>query len=103
MNYAEEWRRYRRLRVTTLVLAAGLLPWTFAVMMLAARLEPPKQSSLILVGVGGWLVGFWLVGMRLSFWRCPRCGKPFGRKMFSGKIVVRECAHCGLAKYAPHP
>ena len=103
MTFAEQWRQYRRLRKTTLVLAIGLLPWSFAVMMLAARLNPPIQSIVILVGVGGWLAGVWFAGMRLSFWRCPRCGNPFGRRPFGGKKgnkVVRECVHCGLPKYA---
>jgi hypothetical protein len=102
MTYAEQWQRYRRLRTTALVLAIGFLPWSFVVMLTAAKLQPPMQSYLILAGVGGWLVGFWFAGMRLSFWRCPRCGKPFGRKLYSGKTFVRECAHCGLPKYAEH-
>jgi hypothetical protein len=103
MTFAEQWQQYRRLRATVLVLAIGLLPWSFAMGLVAARLRPPMQSAVILVGVGGWLVAVWFTGMRLSFWRCPRCGKPFGRRPFGGtksNKFLRECVHCGLPKYA---
>lgn len=39
---------------------------------------------------------------RLSFWRCPECGKPFHVSWLYGNPFARRCVHCGMPKWGPN-
>ena len=49
-----------------------------------------------------WLVSLILTMFRISYWPCPRCGKPFCKKSEWDRswIYVGQCVHCGLRRPA---
>lgn len=50
-------------------------------------------TGIIIVGFGGAFV----LGMKYTWSRCPRCGNLFFMKgIFMGNAFARKCMHCGL-------
>jgi Zn ribbon nucleic-acid-binding protein len=47
------------------------------------------------------MVTYAVVITRFSRWRCPRCGRIFaGTWWYNKGLLVRNCFHCGLPKFA---
>lgn len=100
-EYSSEWDELRRLHRRLLkVAAAGIA--TFGLIPVANSLR----------GIGFFLFVAWVIVlvtlfstlMNLSYWACPRCGKPFHyiQRTF-GNInnpFAGQCIHCGLPKWA---
>ena len=47
-----------------------------------------------------WMVGFLIVAIRLSLFRCPRCRHPFFRVWWFNNPLARKCMHCRLPKWS---
>lgn len=47
------------------------------------------------------LVALIVTGIRIAFYRCPRCGGLFSSSFFYSNAFARRCLHCGLKKWAP--
>lgn len=105
MSYKEQWNDYKkRIRifwsivlVFVIALAIGL---PLAVTYLSAALYYVYLFAVVGAGLGLNIYRFYL-----SFWKCPRCHKPFFRKPgLVGKIMysyfARHCMNCGLPKWA---
>jgi len=61
--------------------------------------------SLLIPRIAPMAGAFWFIGsvwstMSLSYFKCPRCGKPFIIKESGGyNGFTRECLNCGLPKW----
>jgi len=42
------------------------------------------------------ILGGWIIGMFVSFCRCPRCGNRFHSKWFFHSSINTKCLHCGF-------
>ncbi|MFZ0308861.1 MAG: hypothetical protein WAL89_11835 [Candidatus Sulfotelmatobacter sp.] len=53
------------------------------------KLGEPTDFAILLVWVGVYLAGGWW----LTEWKCPRCGKVFGHRLWT-----QRCISCDLSK-----
>jgi len=101
-DYTDAWRRYKKTRNLYWFVFLGYVP----VMFVAAyfSLWVFHNFSFAYAFAFAWAAAFLVTGVRLSAWRCPRCGKWFAAKWWYNKgFLARKCVHCGLPKYAVHP
>jgi endogenous inhibitor of DNA gyrase (YacG/DUF329 family) len=105
MSYHQQWEDYgKRSRlywfaviIFVLALAIGL---PLAVTKLPATLF---YVYLFALGAAGFAIQ--VVGYYRSYWKCPRCQKPFFRSSrwrgtLMYPIFTRQCMNCGLPKWA---
>ena len=86
-RYRRAWHSYVSRRNLVVVLFLSFLFVGFAV----AKMKLGEAADLaIMVGwIGVYLVGTWW----LTEWRCPRCGKVFGHRIWTDR-----CISCDLSK-----
>jgi hypothetical protein len=96
--YADAWERYRKLRNTAVLLWLGILPFIWALQLLHRMVLSEEIFGALIV----LYVLFWLVSaIRLEFFRCPRCGRPFSMTWWINlSFLARRCVHCGLKKFS---
>jgi hypothetical protein len=100
-NFAEHWIKYRRLLYLTFVPLIGCVAF---VVMLGSGFNEKQHPTVF--GVAGALdaicfLAFCYNGLRLSFFRCPRCAEYFSRGKMSHvkRDGFKRCRHCGLRLY----
>jgi len=47
-----------------------------------------------------WMAALATTAVHKSYWRCPRCHKPFFQKWWYHNPFADRCVHCGLPKWA---
>ena len=47
-----------------------------------------------------WMVAFVVTANYRSYWKCPRCRKPFFHKWWYHNFLAEKCVLCKLPKYA---
>lgn len=98
--YEKHWREYRRRRFLAYGFAAAWLP--FGIAMMSLQDDPTIRPYVLPIVLAYMFLGFGIAGLRLSFWPCPRCGRPFSLTTFwRYKHFNPSCRHCGLPKWAP--
>ena len=76
----------------------------FSLAVLLALVGLVRQPSLL--ASYWWMIApfffvwFMVAGFRLTYWRCPRCSKPFFTRLLWGNLFAHRCLHCGLAKWS---
>ncbi|MGA7928115.1 MAG: hypothetical protein WCA20_19265 [Candidatus Sulfotelmatobacter sp.] len=85
--YRRAWHSYvvRRNLVVVLFLSFILLGF----MMGKLKLGEPTDFAILLGWIGVYLAGAWW----LTEWKCPRCGKVFGNRLWT-----QRCISCQLSK-----
>ncbi|MGO1070303.1 hypothetical protein [Lysobacter sp. CA199] len=98
-THAESWRDYRARWIWFLsVWAGGFALLSMLMMILPSLLGDAGVWITVLIGVA-WALAFCVVMVRLLWFACPRCRKPFSLLFYliwwplSGK-----CLHCGLPR-----
>jgi hypothetical protein len=96
-RYANDWERYRHIRNVAILLWLGILPFVWALQLLHHLAVPDEFFGALVV----LYFLFWLVSaIRLEFFRCPRCGRPFSLTWWINlSFLARHCIHCGLKKF----
>ena len=95
-DYPLAWRSYRRWRA---LLWGGFLGLVPAVVLVGVPASAALGTSVPFSVTAAIFMGcFAVAGLRLSFWRCPRCGKPFHRRDLYGNAFARKCLNCGLPR-----
>ena len=86
-RYRRAWHSYvaRRNLVVVLFLSFILL----GLMIGKLKLGEPADFAILLGWIGVYLAGAWW----LTEWRCPRCGKVFGHRLWT-----QRCISCNLSK-----
>jgi hypothetical protein len=86
-TYRRAWRSYvvRRNLVVALFLSFILLGLVIGKL----KLGEPADFAILLVWIGVYLAGGWW----LTEWKCPRCGKVFGHRLWT-----QRCISCDLSK-----
>jgi hypothetical protein len=85
--YRRAWHSYVARR--NLVVALFLSFLFLGFMMGKLKLGEPADFAILLSWIGVYLAGAWW----LTEWRCPRCGKIFGRRLWT-----QRCISCDLSK-----
>jgi hypothetical protein len=86
-TYRRAWHSYVARRNLVVVLFLSFIFLGFMIAKL--RLGEPADFGILLVWVGVYLAcGWWL-----TEWRCPRCGKVFGHRLWT-----QRCISCDLSK-----
>lgn len=98
--YTEQWNEYRKRRFVFWCVLLGVTPFVFLSGCLLDQILPVGVSNpAVFALVGASLLAYTVAGIRLTFWRCPRCQKHY----FVGAILVNQlasrCLHCGLEKW----
>jgi len=86
-----------RLRNWFLALWVGFLPLAAIFSKSIERIveRPEIEAALIIF----WVAAFIFVAVRLTFWRCPRCGDRFmGQKWYGPDLAAWKCGSCGLER-----
>src|SRR4029077_7071737 len=103
-NYRNKWLvfRRRRNRIALYLLAEfiAFLPFVALVVTVERRLFSTDKMAFPAALIWGALYLFTV--SRLRSFPCPRCGKNFFGGFFAtpGNVLGRNCAHCGLQRYA---
>ncbi|MGA2413035.1 MAG: hypothetical protein ABSF59_01230 [Candidatus Sulfotelmatobacter sp.] len=88
-RYRRAWHSYVARRNLVVVLFVSFLFLGFAVGKL--KLGEPADLAILIGWVGVYLAGGWW----LTEWKCPRCGKVFGHRLWT-----QRCINCDLSKEA---
>ncbi len=86
-RYRRAWHSYVARRNLVVVLFLSFLFLGFLVAKL--RLGEAKDFVILLCWIAVYLAGAWW----LTEWRCPRCGKVFGHRLWT-----QRCISCDLSK-----
>jgi hypothetical protein len=98
-EYTKNWQRYRKLRNLFFAIWIGYIPAVGVFTMLVSKAFGTVTPGFVFAGM--WMVMFAVTGVRLSTWKCPRCGKWFAATWWYNKgFFARKCVHCGLPKFA---
>jgi hypothetical protein len=86
-QYRRAWRSYVARRNLVVVLFLSFI--FLGVMVGKLKLGEPTDFVILLLWVGVYLAGGWW----LTDWKCPRCGKVFGHRLWT-----ERCISCDLSK-----
>ena len=86
-RYRGAWHNYVARRNLVVVLFVGLVPLGF----LIARLRLSEIVSMSVLA--GWIAAYLAAAWWLTQWKCPRCGKVFGNRLWT-----QRCMSCHLSK-----
>jgi len=98
MTYEAKWKDYKRRRLTFLVICVSYVPGGFFIGFEFQKLFRSEVSFYVVAII--WMIALVISGLRLTYWRCPRCGKFFFAKWVGTNQFARKCLHCGLPKWA---
>src|SRR6202043_556911 len=97
-DYQQQWKRYKLWRNLALLALAGFLPVILLARVIARIFNLPL---LFIIIAFAWFLLIATAGSEVSYWRCPRCGKPFSITWwYRLGVYARRCVHCGLPKYS---
>ena len=85
--YRRAWHSYVARRNLVVVLFLSFIFLGFMIGKL--KLGEPADFAILLGWIGVYLAGGWW----LTEWRCPRCGKVFGHRLWT-----QRCISCDLSK-----
>jgi len=97
MSTSAAWQAYRRRRKT---FVAAVLAYAALLALVAIAPNTSLLADYWWVLAALLFAWFMVAGFRLTYWHCPRCGKPFFTRLFWGNLFARRCLHCGLPKWS---
>jgi hypothetical protein len=98
--YAEQWNEYRKRRLMFWSVWLGGTPLIAVVGILLSRLLPGNLADPMFLAIAGaWMLAFAAAGIRVTYWRCPRCRRYFSQRGMFVNQLGRRCQHCGLEKW----
>jgi hypothetical protein len=98
---ASSWDDYRRRRRLFWIAFLGYLPVVASVGLFLKWLFGSEVPFLVLALT--WMAFFFVAGIRMNTFPCPRCGKPFFQTLFYGNPLAKRCVRCGWPKWEPVP
>lgn len=78
-GYEDDWREYKRIRNTFLLVFALYVPVCFGVGVLSVKLFHTFAPGFVAAFV--WMALFAISGIRVNLWRCPNCGEMVFRNL----------------------
>jgi hypothetical protein len=97
-HFASSWNDYRRRRRWFF---GNWIGGFFVIAVLAGIGSSLSLDDLVFYALcPAWLLGFAITSVRLSLFRCPRCGRCFSCTWWFGDPLTQHCLHCGLPKWS---
>jgi hypothetical protein len=97
-DYPAAWEDYCERRTLLLGFFIGFLPLSCLIgIPLGMLFHSDIPITVVAVTM---MVGFAASSVRFNQWRCPRCNKPFHRRLFVHNPLATRCMHCRLRKRA---
>jgi hypothetical protein len=98
--YAEQWNDYRkRLGLFWSVLLGGT-PFVALCIYVLDQILPGSVSSPATIALPiAVMLTYAVAGMRLTWFRCPRCQNPYFARGLLVNQLAGHCLHCGLEKW----
>lgn len=94
---SDQWLDYRCRARIFLWLLAGFFP--VGVLILVALNAHSGEAIVATIAIA-WVLGLCIAALRLQFFPCPNCEKPFAFKHLNNlPFFVDACVHCGLPKW----
>jgi hypothetical protein len=94
---SDQWQDYRRRARLFFWLLAGFIP---IVGLVVVSLNRHATEAIAVIIATVWLFALCVAILRLQFFPCPNCNKPFAFKHLNRlPFSVDACVHCGLAKW----
>jgi len=100
MSYESQWQEYRKRSKWFLWVFLTYVPGAATLGIITTKLLNTDSETPFIVIAIIWMVAFAVTGVRLSLWKCPRCGKWFSTKLLYHNIASKKCLHCGLPKWS---
>ncbi len=98
--YAEQWNEYRKRLLMFWSMWLGGIPLVAGVGILLSQVLPGNLVERIFPAIAGaWMLAFAAAGIRLTYWRCPRCRRFFFERGMFVNQLGRRCLHCRLKKW----
>ena len=97
-SYRAQWLEYRRRNILFWTVWLTYIPGVLLIGVPLSRMF--HSNNVVFVVAVIWMVAFVITGNYRSFWKCPRCHKPFFHKWWYHNTFARKCVHCKLPKYA---
>jgi hypothetical protein len=98
-NYRAAWSKCRQLRMLSLLLWLGFVPFLWIIRFPLEWMGP----SIAEYGFGAIAVLYALIwmyfGVTLQTWDCPLCGDRFSATWYNMSVFATKCVHCGLRKF----
>lgn len=102
-EWGKYWRARRRYRWWLLVLVLGYMPAIGLVGLVAHILGQHPDRWMKILMYPYFIIMFCVMWSGFAY-RCPRCGKPFGRRRtrfgLLGGFLPAKCMNCGLPRGA---
>ncbi|APW62847.1 hypothetical protein [Paludisphaera borealis] len=96
----DEYKRRRHVFWLALLLIPLWLSGAIVLEFLTGREFPPTGWVTLLTVLLPPMLCLMVARLRLIFWPCPCCGRPFFLRL-GNYWFTRRCLHCGLPKWAP--
>jgi fatty acid desaturase len=93
---SDQWADYKRRAKWFAAVFIAMVPMALLLIFCLQYdwLVPAAMIAIV------WLVALCVVVVRLQFFPCPNCGKPFGFRYVNNlPLSVSACVHCGLPKW----
>ncbi len=100
-DYSSAWQDYRRRRLWYYVIWLGGIPVIFILNYLLTKITHSEVPFAVMAV--SWMLGFLVLGLRISYFKCPRCNETFFKTFFYHNPFARRCVHCQLPKYQSSP
>jgi hypothetical protein len=99
MGYDGSWKGYRKRRRLFWIVFLTYLPGASFIGILLERIFNSEYPIYVVAIL--WMIAFAVTGLRLTYWKCPRCDNHFFAKRWYVNQFARKCLHCGLPKWTP--
>lgn len=96
--YYAAWLEMRRRRAWVWLTLLAVLPGMGLAMAITVLMQ--SGAALIILGLGAF-VPYSVAMCRLTYWKCPRCGKAYFVDFLGVHFFTDECRRCNLPLYAP--
>lgn len=100
--YQTAWENYRDRQTLFILGFLGLIPFIFFFVKISQYLFNGTSVGGVDLRLAGFIfyaLILGVLGLRLQFWKCPRCEKAFHNSTLSHNIFSSQCLHCKLPKY----
>jgi hypothetical protein len=98
--YEEQWKECRKRWLMLWKCLAGGFFLVGIVGFLLSQMRLGNLADYLFPAVGGaWMLAFAVSGIRLTYWRCPRCRNYYFVRAMMTNQLARRCLHCGLKKW----
>ena len=97
-EYLAQFKDLKKRELTVIAVFLGYIPAIACFAWAVSHFT--KSETPIMVLAIAWMTLFAVSGLRVSFFKCPKCGGLFNRNKYWFTTRGRKCPHCGVNRYS---